>query len=96
MLSAIVQCLPLIRKESNAERRQSLVDICVSAYPDLCPWQVKEALLEFEDQNSASDSPSKSAGSDLKELYYYYLSNLLHPHAGHDAARHDAALVEVS
>lgn len=94
MLSAIIQCLPLIRKETNADRRQILVDICVSAYPDLCPWQLKRALLE--QQEKADDGPVKNGvKNDLRDLYYYYLSSLLHPHDGHGTARHDAGLVEV-
>ena len=95
MLSAIVKCLPRIRKEPSADRRQVLVDICVSAYPDLCPWQVKQALLERK-EDGATGSTVNGAQKDLSDLYYYYLSNLLHPHDGHDAARHDAGLVEVS
>lgn len=94
MLSAIVKYLPLIRREPNADRRQTLVDICVSAYPDLCPWQVKQALLENKDAAVSGDTV-KNIGKSLKELYYYYLSNLLHPQDGHEAARHDADLVEV-
>jgi hypothetical protein len=88
MLSAVVQCLPLIKEESSADRRQQLVDICVSAFPDLCPWQVKQALL---DTAGGSDVAKR-----MKDLYYYYLSNLLHPHDGSDAARRDPALVQVS
>ena len=88
MLSAVVQCLPRIKEESSADRRQQLVDICVSAYPDLCPWQVSEALLQT---TSGNDVAKK-----MKDLYYYYLSSLLHPQDGSDAARKDPALVEVS
>lgn len=94
MLSAIVKCLPLIRKESNADRRQVLVDICVSAYPDLCPWQLKEALLDHQ-ENTAGETLASDTKNDLRDLYYYYLSSLLHPHDGHEAARQDAGLVEV-
>lgn len=93
MLSAIVKCLPLIREEPSKDRRQMLVDVCVSAYPDLCPWQVKQALVEFP---SGSDvNLSESFKEDLRDLYYYYLSSLLHPHDGHEAARHEKSLVEV-
>ena len=92
MLSAIVQCLPRIKEESNADRQQLLVDICVSAYPDLCPWQVKQALLH----SPAPAGTGMGAWSIMKDLYYYYLSNLLHPQDGHDGARKDSKLVEVS
>jgi hypothetical protein len=88
MLSAIIQCLPRIKEESSADRRQQLVDICVSAYPDLCPWQVKQALLET--------AGGHDVARRMQDLYYYYLSNLLHPNDGSDAARRDPALVEVS
>lgn len=85
MLSAIVKCLPIMREESNADRRQVLVDVCVSAYPDLCPWQVRQALVSTD---------GSKGGKQLQILYYYYLSSLLHPQDGHEAARHDTALVE--
>lgn len=94
MLSAIVKCLPMIRKETNIERRQVLVDVCVSAYPDLCAWQVRQALVEFPVSGSTMDI-SKDP-KPFENLYYYYLSSLLHPQDGHEAARHDANLVQVS
>jgi hypothetical protein len=94
MLSAIVKCLPLIREERNKERRQMLVDVCVSAYPDLCPWQVKQALIEF---SAGEDGVGLNKGlkGELKDLYYYYLSSLLNPQDGHETARHEKHLVEV-
>lgn len=92
MLSAVVKCLPLIRKEPKKERRQMLVDVCVSAYPDLCPWQVKQALLETPGEDT---SVSKGLEDELNDLYYYYLSSLLHPQDGHEAARNDRSLVKV-
>ena len=88
MLSAIVKCLPMICEETSTDRRQVLVDVCVSAYPDLCTWQVRQALAE--PSNKGKDS------GQLQDLYYYYLSSLLHPQDGHETARQDAALVEVS
>ena len=94
MLSAIVKCLPLIRKEASADRRQTLVDICVSAYPDLCPWQLKNALLDSQ-ENTIDGIIASDVRNYLRDLYYYYLSSLLHPQDGHEAARHDAGLVEV-
>lgn len=93
MLSAIVKYLPLIREEHIMERRQMLVDVCVSAYPDLCPWQVKQALIEFTPAEGSV--VPKGLKDELKDLYYYYLSSLLHPQDGHEAARHDKSLVEV-
>jgi len=94
MLSAIVKCLPLIRKERNESHRQILVDVCVSAYPDLCSWQVKNALLGAQ-EDTRNDNASKNTDQNLRNLYYYYLSSLLNPNDGHEVARHDAVLVEV-
>ena len=84
----------MIRKESKAERRQVLVDVCVSAYPDLCPWQVRQALLDDAASGRSANSPKGQR--PFKDLYYYYLSSLLHPQDGHDGARHDKELVRVS
>ena len=70
-------------KEKLFDRKQAIIDLCAAAYPDIRPWQVESAC---------GDGPS--SGSD--NLYYIYLSQLLHPIDGHDAARRDAVLVKVS
>ena len=80
----------MIRKESS-NRRQVLVDICVSAYPDLCPWQVRQAVLE----PPVGEEGSKN-NKQFDDLYYYYLSSLLHPQDGHYGTKHDKDLVKVS
>ena len=82
MMSAILQLLQEILKEKSFDRKQAIIDLCASAYPDIRPWQVEIAC---------SEGPTGSSN-----LYYIYLSQLLHPIDGHDAARRDAALVTVS
>lgn len=83
MMSAILQLLQGILKEKTFERKQAIIDLCAAAYPDIRPWQVESACDE-----------AHSSGSN--NLYYVYLSQLLHPIDGHDAARRDAVLVKVS
>lgn len=43
------------------------------------------------DESPASENKKKA----LKDLYYIYLSQLLHPIDGHDVARHDGDIVKV-
>jgi hypothetical protein len=76
MLSAVLQVLQNIQQEPSLDRKQVVLDFCVSAYPDIQPWQVEK---------SCEGAPN---------LYYSYLSQLLHPMDGHDSARRDAALVQ--
>ena len=88
MLSAVAQRLKDIRTAKTAERQRSTIDLCYQAYPDLRPWQVKEICVE-------STGPiTIGSENDLADLYYSYLSLLLHPTDGHDGARHDTSLVE--
>ena len=83
MMSAILQLLEGILKEKLFDKKQAIIDLCAAAYPDIRPWQVEDACEE-----------RKSCGSN--NLYYMYLSQLLHPIDGHDAARRDDVLVKVS
>lgn len=76
MLSAVLQLLQNIRQETSPDRKQIVLDFCVSAYPDIQPWQVE------------------SACEGAPEVYYLYLSLLLHPIEGHDSARRDPKLVQ--
>jgi hypothetical protein len=46
--------------------------------------------------DTATESLTGAMKVELKELYYTYLSLLLHPSDGHEAARHDSSLVRVS
>jgi hypothetical protein len=87
MLSAIVQRLQEIRSETNADRRITTVELCSAAYPDVRPWQVKKQCYSTPSGNAKGTEP-------LEDLYYIYLSMLLHPTDGHDVARHDPALVK--
>lgn len=82
MMSAILQLLQGILKEKLFDRKQAIIDLCAAAYPDIRPWQVENACNEGRSSNN-------------NNLYYLYLSQLLHPIDGHDTARRDAALVKV-
>jgi hypothetical protein len=77
MLSAVLQLLENIRQDTSTARKQVVLHFCVSAYPDIQPWQVERA----------------SEGAP--DIYYSYLSLLLHPIDGHDSARRDAKLVQI-
>mmetsp|Transcript_22595 Transcript_22595/g.34134 ORF Transcript_22595/g.34134 Transcript_22595/m.34134 type:complete len:839 (-) Transcript_22595:21-2537(-) len=82
MLSAILKCV-LKLNEQKLEGRSHLINLCVSAYPDLRPWIVRKGCLETIEYSE-----------DLEELYYVYLSLILHPSEGHDTARQDRKLVK--
>ena len=74
-----------------------LRNLCVSAYPDVQPWQVQKACCETP-MAPSTDGKQKEACTDeyLREFYYKYLSMLLHPVEGHDSARQNEELVQVS
>jgi len=82
MLSAILQLLLTI-DEQQLEGRNHLINLSVSAYPDLRPWVVRKGCLE-----------TIGYSKDLEELYYLYLSLILHPSDGHETARQDIKLVK--
>jgi hypothetical protein len=94
MLSTVIQRLHLIRTEPTAERRLRTIDLCASAFPDVRPWQVKKECWPEED--TTTEPLTGALKLDLKNFYYTYLSLLLHPSDGHEAARHDSSLVQVS
>ena len=97
MLSALLKRLSGIRKEAREEYRSALMTLCVSAFPDIRPWQVKKACLtEYIDEEDVSQRSEERESFDFDELYYEYLSQLLHPTEGHEMARHDPKQVEVS
>lgn len=81
MLSAVLQLLQDIQKETLQDRKQAIIDLCASAFPDVRPWQVESAC--------------RASGDGVNDLYYNYLSLLLHPVDGHDAARRDPSFVKV-
>eukprot|EP00980_Cylindrotheca_fusiformis_P028429 scaffold22599_cov139-Cylindrotheca_fusiformis.AAC.20 len=92
-LSAALSFLHSIRTEKKIQRREVIRSLCVSAYPDIRPWQVREVCFDSETPNT----PAQKTGKDkwLKEYYYGYLSMLLHPNQGNESARSDGALVKV-
>jgi hypothetical protein len=94
MLSTVIQRLHLIRTEPTPERRLRTIDLCASAFPDVRPWQLRKECMPVED--TATEPLTKALKVELKDLYYTYLSLLLHPSDGHEAARHDSSLVQVS
>jgi hypothetical protein len=79
----------------KVERRRVVRDLCVSAYPDVQPWQVRKACLAPPRQ-TLDDLERKPICSDteMETLYYTYMSHLLNPLDGHEDARHDADLVK--
>jgi hypothetical protein len=85
MLSAVIQRLYALRLEISPELRQATIDLCASAYPDIQPWLVRR-------QCRRSSGPDESTNV-LADLYYSYLSLLLHPMDGHGKARRDKDLV---
>jgi hypothetical protein len=83
-LSALLLFLNSITNETKVHRREVIKSMCFSAYPDVQPWQVREACC------------SSSSKDRWTEAYYYsYLSTLLHPTEGNEEARDDSALVKV-
>jgi hypothetical protein len=89
MLSAVVQLLHGIRQEYSKERKISIIDLCSSAFPDVRPWQVAKSC-------GVGQGDSDDTSYEMLHLYYTYLTLLLHPVDGHDSARHDPRLVQVS
>lgn len=87
MLSAITKCVRTIGAQ-RIEGRNHLIHLAVSAFPDVRPWLVRKGCLG--DDSDGSSVPNE----DLEELYYVYLSLLLHPSHGHEAARQDMDLVK--
>ena len=89
-LSAVLTLLQAIQKETKIERRDIIRSMCISAYPDIQPWQVRQACYESE----RGSKQVQQVESWLEDFYYSYLSQLLHPNEGNEAARHNKALVK--
>jgi hypothetical protein len=87
MLSAFMERLHTLQGEKLDESSRKIVDLCASAYPDLQPWQVKKQCIVAD--GSKFQRP-------LLDLFYTYLTNLLHPIDGQDLAKRDIHLVNVS
>lgn len=90
MLSAVMRRIRDIRSTPSAERRKATINLCYQAYPDLRPWQVKKECIGTTNPLDEKSGTEK----ELANLYYSYLSLLLHPTDGHEGARHDPALVK--
>ena len=95
-LSAVVEFLSSLQYEKSEKRRSVVIDLCVSAYPEIQPWQVRKACMEGHERSI--DGGSKDACEEfvLHELYYKYLCLLLHHTDGHNDARKEKCLVKVS
>ena len=91
-LSALLQSLYEVRYESNVKRRNLIRDLCVSAFPDVQPWQVRNACLSLEFQ--PYDTKESCSKAVMEDMYYVYLSRLLNPSDGQEAARYDSELVK--
>ena len=91
-LSAVLQCLKNVRFEPK-ELRKVLIYLCVSGYPDIQPWQVRDACLSSPQPNSNGTREQRS-DTVMEALYYSYLSRLLNPVDGHEPARQDVDLVK--
>jgi hypothetical protein len=68
------------------------MNICVSAYPDLRPWQVRKSCVGAGNPLLKEMTATEE---EFHDMYYEYLSLLLDPLDGHDAARQDVNLVMV-
>ena len=88
----MLQCLEGIRYERDEDKRKVLLDLCVSGYPDVQPWQVHQACLA-KPQSNADDKTSCSDAT-MEDEYYKYLCQLLNPVDGHEAAREDSDLLK--
>ena len=73
------------------------IDLCAAAYPDVLPWQVRVACTPElgKDSGTGSTVLPESKQNELADLYYVYMTQLLHPMDGHDLARKDTELVRV-
>lgn len=87
MLSAVLQRLYNINKERSSVVKTKLVEVCSAAYPDIQPWQVKKMC--YVNEASINDSVA------VTDRYYQYLSLLLNPSDGFEAARRQPPLVTV-
>lgn len=92
-LSAVLEMLHNIRYDKE-ERRHLIRDLCVSAYPDVLPWQVRRSCLDPTPESIHPQIQASCSNDELEDLYYSYLSQLLHPFDGNDKARHDKELLQ--
>jgi hypothetical protein len=83
-----------LRYDTKQERRKLVCELCVSAYPDILPWQVRQACLGPKSGQALPEAQMSCSEEELEDHYYCYLSQLLHPFDGNDRARHDEELLE--
>ncbi|KAL3943392.1 MAG: hypothetical protein SGBAC_002558 [Bacillariaceae sp.] len=78
--------------QEGKQKREVIRNMCVSAYPDLRPWQVRKACLNIDKPDTRLQMTDDE--SWLMDYYYEYLSMLLHPQQGNESARIDTAIVK--
>lgn len=86
MLSAVLHRLYNITKERSSVVKAKLVEVCAAAFPDIQPWQVQKMC--FVNEGTVEES------AVMADLYYNYLSLLLNPSDGFEAARRQPLLVK--
>ena len=92
-LSCVLKCLEEVRFQTD-EQRKLLLDLCVSGYPDIQPWQVRTALSS-KHQSGSDETRKHCSDSTMEDAYYdVYLCNLLNPVDGHETAREDSNLLK--
>jgi hypothetical protein len=96
-LSAVLKFLRNVRYDLKKQRRKVIKNLCVSAYPDVQPWQVRKACLDLPPPDPTETETKIACTEDcLREFYYSYLTMLLDPFEGHEAARRNAKLLKVN
>lgn len=85
MLSSILERLHSLKNSFVPDMWLATIDLCAASYPDVQPWQVRAVCVDQENDRKM----------ELEDIYYIYLSQLLHPMDGHDAARKNRDLVRV-
>jgi hypothetical protein len=86
MLSSILERLHSLKSSFVADMWLATIDLCAASFPDIQPWQIRAVC---------ADHANEKRKKELDDLYYIYLSQLLHPMDGHDAARRNRDLVRV-
>lgn len=93
-LSAVLQSLGGIRFDTNEDQRKAILDLCVSGYPDIQPWQVRTACLSVPQTGSDDETRNQYSNAAMEDVYYSYLCQLLNPLDGHEGAREDSSLLK--
>mmetsp|Transcript_16747 Transcript_16747/g.46019 ORF Transcript_16747/g.46019 Transcript_16747/m.46019 type:complete len:1288 (+) Transcript_16747:157-4020(+) len=88
-LSAIVERLQNLKNEDR-EQQSVTIQLCASAYPDVRPWQVNRECRGLWRRDHKS---TNKQASEWDELYYMYLTYLLHPSNDNEMARSDSSLI---